>query len=249
MRMSGNDLKAVAKTMTFDRGSRYDFIRHLIVEGSLDSPVTSREVVRLVREKFGRKLKTSHVQTYMRKFMEAGVIQAVTPRGSKVNYYVLASVSRQEALLMAGKENRILELEHQLFSEDLTRKLQKSFAVELGELQGNFGRYGNATAFLLRKILEKLLIIVFGKLGKESQIADGGRPGGWKGLQEIMEIASREKVAGLPMLLPKTANAMKGIKFLGDSAAHNPFVSVDMSTILPQMPYIITGYEELARHL
>lgn len=247
--MSGNDPKAVAKAMSFDPSSRYEFIRQLIVEGSFDSPVTSSEVVRLIREKFGRKLKTTYIQTYLRKFMEAGVIHAVTPRGSKLNHYVLTSITRQEALAMIGKQNRILEPEHQLFSEDLTRKLQKSFAGELAELQGNFGRYGNATAFLLRKILEKLLIIVFGKLGKESQIADAGRPGGWKGLQDIMEIASKEKVAGLPVLLPKTANAMKGIKFLGDSAAHNPLVSVDTSMILPQMPYIIIGYEELARHL
>jgi hypothetical protein len=152
-------------------------------------------------------------------------------------------------LASIGKQARVLELEHQLFSDGLTGALQKSFAVELGELHDNFGRHGNATAFLLRKILEKLLIIVFGKLGKDAQIVDNGRPGRWKGLQEIIEIAAKEKVSGLPLLLPKTANAIKGIKFLGDAAAHNPLVSVDTNTILPQMPFIITGYEELARHL
>jgi hypothetical protein len=50
-------------------------------------------------------------------------------------------------------------------------------------------------------------------------------------------------------LIPKTANEIKGLKFLGDTAAHNPLVSVDMKTIVPQMPYIITAFEELARHL
>ncbi len=33
------------------------------------------------------------------------------------------------------------------------------------------------------------------------------------------------------------------------TAAHNPPVGVDMTTIVPQMPYIITAYEELAKHL
>jgi len=249
LRMSGDNPKDVAKAMSFDRDSNYEFIRQLIVEGFFDLPVASSGVVRRIREKFGRKLKTNYVQTYMRKFMEAGVIHAITFEGSKGNHYVLTSVTRQEALANIGKQKRVLEVERHLFSQELTKKLQKSFAVELGELHDNFGRHGNATAFLLRKILEKLLIIVFGKLGKDDQIVEAGRPGGWKGLQDMIEIAAKEKVAGLPVLLPKTANAIKGIKFLGDSAAHNPLVSVDMTTILPQMPFIITAYEELARHL
>lgn len=181
--------------------------------------------------------------------MKAGVIHAVSPNDSKINYYVLASVTRQEALANISKHERVLEMEQQLFSEALVKKLENSFAIELAELRDNFGKHGNATAFLLRKILEKLLIIVFGKLGKDDQIVDNGRPGGWKGLEDIIEIAAKQKVAGLPVLLPKTANAIKGIKFLGDAAAHNPLVSVNISTILPQMPFIITGYEELALHL
>jgi hypothetical protein len=70
-----------------------------------------------------------------------------------------------------------------------------------------------------------------------------------EGLKDIIEIAAKEKINGIPFLIPKTANEIKGLKFLGDTAAHNPLVSVDMQTILPQMPYIITAYEELAKHL
>jgi len=47
----------------------------------------------------------------------------------------------------------------------------------------------------------------------------------------------------------KTANEIKGLKFLGDTAAHNPLVGVDMASIIPQMPFIITAYKELAKHL
>jgi hypothetical protein len=165
------------------------------------------------------------------------------------NYYVLTNVSRSQALQTIGKEKRVLEVEQQLFSDGLMKRLDKAFAVELSELHANFGRNGNATAFLLRKTLEKLLIIVFGKLGRDAQIEDSSRPGGWRGLQDVIEIAAKEKVNGLPLLSPKTANAIKGIKFLGDAAAHNPLVSVDTTTILPQMPFIITAYEELAGRL
>jgi hypothetical protein len=65
----------------------------------------------------------------------------------------------------------------------------------------------------------------------------------------MIEVAAREKVDGVPFLIPKTANEIKGLKFLGDTAAHNPLVGVDITSILPQMPYMITAYEELAKRL
>ena len=65
----------------------------------------------------------------------------------------------------------------------------------------------------------------------------------------MIELAMREKVNSASLLSGKTGNAIKGTKFLGDTAAHNPMVNVDISDILPQMPYIITAYKELALHI
>ena len=70
-----------------------------------------------------------------------------------------------------------------------------------------------------------------------------------EGLKDLIGTAAREKLDGVPFLLPKTANEIKGIKSLGDTAAHNPLVNMEMSTILPQMPFIITAYQELASRL
>jgi len=189
------------------------------------------------------------VQPYLSKFVRNGSIHAVKLEGTGLNYWVVAAVPRDEALRLISKGRKVAELEQQLFSSALRAKLARNFEVELAELHDNFGRNGNSTAFLLRKILEKLLIIVFGKLGRETLLEDKTRPGGWRGLEQSMEVAAKEKVSGLPLLTGKTANAIKGIKFLGDTAAHNPLVSVDVATILPQMPFIITAYEELAKHL
>jgi hypothetical protein len=247
--MSGDDLKAKVANLSFQPDSVYNLIRHSILEGALDSPLAGSELVLRLVETSGKKIKTNHVQTYMSKFMECGVIRAVKPNGSNLNYYVLASVSREEALREIGKERRVLELEGQLFSADLSKRLSANFSTELRELQVNFGKCGNATAFLLRKILEKLLLVVFGKLDKMAAIEDKNRPGGWKGLQEMVDIAAAEKVGGMPVLLPKTAKEIRGIKFLGDTAAHNPFIDADMTTIIPQMPFIIAAFGELARHL
>jgi hypothetical protein len=241
--------KDSARDMDLEPESTHALLRQLILDGLFDSPVRSTDVVRRIAEKFGTRIRTSYIQTYMRKFMEHGVIQAIKPQGSTSNYYVITSVSRADAASEIGKDRRTRQVEQQLFSPGLLRKLGSDFSADLSELHANFGKHGNATAFLLRKILEKLLIIVFGKLGRISAIEDKRRPGGWRGLQEIVDIAAQEKVAGLPVLLPKTANEIRGLKFLGDTAAHNPLTNVNMLTILPQMPFLITAFEELARHL
>jgi len=60
-----------------------------VLDGLFDSTVSSEDVIRRIKEKFGKRWKTSYVQTYMRKFMEAGVIHAVKPVGHKGNYWVL----------------------------------------------------------------------------------------------------------------------------------------------------------------
>jgi hypothetical protein len=247
--MSGKALKERAQALPIALGSHHATIQKLILEGFFDTPVSSENVGNRVTEKSGNRLKTIHVQTYLKKFLTADVLHGVKPQGSKQNFWVLTSVSRADALAMIGKGRRLRELQQELFSPELTKKLQRDFAREMEELRDNFGKHGNSSAFLLRKILEKLLIIVFAKNNKETLLEDKGRPGGYKGLKDMIETASREKYRGVPFMTPKTATETKGIKFLGDTAAHNPKVSVAMTTIVPPMPYIITAYEELAAHL
>ena len=122
-----------------------------VLDGLFDSPVSSEDVIRRIKEKFGKRWKTSYVQTYMRKFMEAGVIHAVKPVGHKGNYWILASMKREQALKVTGKKRKVLEVEEELFSEKLTKRLKKTFGRELEELHDNFGKNGNCTTFLLRK--------------------------------------------------------------------------------------------------
>lgn len=141
------------------------------------------------------------------------------------------------------------KIEDELFDEKLIEKLGKPFERELADLRHNFGKSGNCTAFLLRKILEKLIYITFTKQGKESKLDDPGAPGRIIGLEAMINTAAREKVEGIPFLTSHTANEVRGIKFLGDASAHNPLTEVDMKTIIPQMPYIIMAYKELARLL
>lgn len=139
------------------------------------------------------------------------------------------------------------KIENELFSNVLIKKLGNDFAEEISDLQWNFGKSGTCTAFLLRKILEKLIFLTFAKNGSDSKLKDV--KGNFIGLEAMINLASSEKVGGLHFLMPRTAESIKGAKFLGDTSAHNPLTNVDMKTIIPQMPFIITAYEELSKKL
>ena len=94
-----------------------------------------------------------------------------------------------------------------------------------------------------------MIYIAFSKHNIETKLEDRTKPSGLVGLEIMINSASLKKINGIPFLMPKTAKEIKGIKFLGDVSAHNPLTNVDMKTIIPQMPYIITAYEELTKKL
>jgi hypothetical protein len=246
--MSGKTLKQAAEALSIKKGTDYAVLQKLIMGGFFDGPVSSEQVVHRIKETVGVRWNTSRVQIYMKRF-RPDIIHAVKPHGSQQNFWVLASVPRADALRLIGKTRRVVEIEDELFSAPLTKTLEKYCGAELDELKDNYGRHGNCTAFLLRKMLEKLIIIAFSKNGMGSLLEDKASPRKWKGLHDLIETAAREKIRGVPFLIPKTANEIKGLKFLGDTAAHNPLVGVDLATIHPQMPFMITAYKELSARL
>lgn len=249
MPMSGRLLKEKARNLQLQEGSKHQFIRNLIIKGFFDSPKTTQALITEIRCTFGRKLKPNEVQSYMKKFMAEGVLHAIRPKGYQGNFWFLTSMTKEEALRVVAKTRKILKVEEELFSVRLLKKLKKDFEIELKDLKNNFGESGTCSAFLFRKILEKLIYLVFAKQGIVARIEDKTKAGGLVGLEDMINKASSEKIYGIHILTPKTAKEIKGIKFLGDTAAHNPLINVDMKTIIPQMPYIITAIEELSKHL
>jgi len=248
--MSGKKLKEKAKKLLLPKGSKYEFIQTLIVrENFFDLPKTTNQLIKEILSIFGRRLKSNEIQTYMKKFMAENIIRAIKVRGSKGNFWVLTNITEDKALRLIAKNERIQGIEEDLFSERLMKKLKKDFSIEFKDLRDNFGKSGTCTAFLLRKILEKLIYLTFAKNGIETKLEDKTKVGGLVGLETMINIASSEKVRGIPFLTPKTAKEIKGMKFLGDAAAHNPLINIDTKTIVPQMPYIITAFEELSKKM
>ncbi len=191
------------------------------------------------------------------------IVAAITKRGSNFETDSLRK-SLQRAKFITSQKNKtgtiyiqrhpfvsqeVDEIQEDLFDQKLIKKLGNGFDQEIADLHLNFGKSGNCTAFILRKILEKLIYRAFAKNKLETKLNDKTVPDRLVGLKTMINIAAKEKIGGTPFLTSSTAKEIGGVKFLGDTSAHNPLVNVDMKTIIPQMPYIITAYKELAEKL
>ena len=139
--------------------------------------------------------------------------------------------------------------EDTLFSVKLIKDLGKDFEVELKDLRINFRKSGTCSAFLLRKILEKLIFLSFARNSLLSKLEDRTMKGRYIGLDAMINVATLEKVKGSPFLMSKTAKSIQGIKFLGDVSAHDPLSNVEMEDVIMQIPFIVTAYKELVTKL
>ena len=170
--------------------------------------------------------------------MALGTANFLTRRGTRGNYRYIQKHAPKGITLTAD-----------VLPDDLLATLAKDFDTEIHDLHLNYGNSGTCTAFLLRKILEKLIFLAFAKNGLESKLEDKAKSGGLVSLNTMLNLAVAHKIHGKPFLMAKTAKEIEGIKFLGDTSAHNPLVNVSMKTIVPVMPFIVTAYSELSNKL
>lgn len=84
-------LKASAAELSFQPGSRYQVIQALILRGFFDVPKNTGQLLLEIRQSTGKRWKSNIVQTYMRKFMEKGIIRSVQDEDQRGNLWVIAS--------------------------------------------------------------------------------------------------------------------------------------------------------------
>ena len=162
----------------------------------------------------------------------------LTQRGTRSHYRYIQKYAPKEITFTTD-----------VLPEELTTAMGKEFETEIHHLRLNYGKSGTCAAFLLRKILEKLIYLSFARNGLEDKLRDKTKGGDLVGLKTMLNLATLFKVHGKPFLMTKTLREINGIKFLGDTSAHNPLVNVSMKTIVPVMPFIVTAYSELAKKL
>lgn len=246
MRKKSDILKQI-DTLSIKKRSIHDYLVRLIKKGFLDYPRKSKEIASKIQKTYGKKITTSTIQTYIMKFMEDEIISFFDIPKEQGHYWYLAYITENEAKALIRLSNKEKDISTELFSDKVINKLKPKFEIELNDLWYVFGKSGTCTAFMLRKVLEKLIFLVFAKnsIGHLIQKQNGH----FVGLKEMINLSTANQINGSPILMPKTGKEVQGIKFLGDSSAHNPLTNVDMRSIIPQMPYIITAFEELAEKL
>lgn len=85
----------------------------------------------------------------------------LTQRGTRTDYRYIQKYAAKKIVLTVD-----------LLPDELTNDLDKDFETEIQDLRMNYGQSGTCTAFLLRKILEKLIFLTFAKNGLGSQLED-----------------------------------------------------------------------------
>jgi hypothetical protein len=77
-----------AKQIETKPDSMAAYIRELVVRGYFDSPLPSRTVIKTIKDLFGRKFPVSYVQTYMKQFLQAGILRAKDDPQGRGNIWV-----------------------------------------------------------------------------------------------------------------------------------------------------------------
>lgn len=218
----------------------------LLKEEEFSGILSSQELTHILNEGAGKKVKVNNLTSLMMPLLNEDIVRVkILGKGKdKRKFWFPGWMDKKKVgFNLTGKTSNPEEI----FSENLVKKLGKDFETEMKDITLVYGKSGTCTAFVLRKILEKFIFLTFAKNGMPDKLKDGN--GDFVGLKTMLDLCTKNKVDGTPYLMPKTAKEISGIKFLGDTSAHNPLINVDMKTIIPQMPFIITAYEELSTKL
>lgn len=243
MNSKNSILKKTDKYLANKRSFVYRVCK-LIKDGEFNDVVSSQELTHLLNEGPGKKIKVNSLTALMEPLLKEDIVKVkIIGKGrNKRKFWFPGWIDKKQ---VEAKLTGRAVLSEQVFSEKLVKVLGKDFETEVADLNLNYGHSGTCTAFLLRKILEKLIFLTFAKNGLSEQLRDN--KGESVGLKTMLNLATTNKVQGKHFLMPRTAKEIEGIKFLGDTSAHNPLTNVEMKTIIPQMPFIVTAYEELSK--
>lgn len=233
--MSFQSYKTRIDELATRKGSTPDRIKFLILSRDiLDKPMTSQEIRTVLYAVTGKKI--YNLAPYMQIFQDNGIVRRTkTNDSNEILWYGSWDTSKAP----------VKKVESGPFSKNLIVSLGKEFSTEFKDLSLVYGQSGTCTAFMLRKILEKATFLALIKNGvSERELKDSS--GKYIGLQSLLVLASKKKVKGLSILNSKTISNMKGIKFLGDTSAHNYLANVEMDDLIPQMPFINVGLKEIS---
>jgi CHAT domain len=109
MPKSTKQLKQLAAKLLLQKGGKHERLQKLIVDGFFDTPKTTEELVTEIKHTSGTRFPSNVVQTYMKKFMDQGIIRVLRSEQHHGNYWIIAdedTVHAGQTALKAKNEKR-----------------------------------------------------------------------------------------------------------------------------------------------
>jgi len=134
--------------------------------------------------------------------------------------------------------------------EEIKECLGDVFKKEMDELALVSNNCPNSTAFLMRKILEKLLYITISKSDKKNRITKlREEQNRLPTLSELINLAKSAEIDDKHIIAPKNITKIDGSKFLGDTSAHDYLTSVSFEDIKNEISFWRISIKQLCSNL
>ena len=153
------------------KGSFSYRICKLLNDDEFSDVLSSQVLTHLLNEGAGKKIKVSDLSASMQSLLKEDIIKVkILGRGKNKRKFWFPSWMDKKQI--ECKLNGGIVLTEEILSKNLIVALGKDFETEIFDLNLNYGKSGTCTAFLLRKILEKLIFLTFVKNGSSEKIKE-----------------------------------------------------------------------------
>jgi hypothetical protein len=152
-----------AKQLKFSSKSFRAYLQDLILGGYFDNPSQSKDIVKAVRDRFGRKFPVSYVQTYIRPFLTAGVLRGKELPGRRGNLWFGAWLPDSELSVRGAAERLRISTDTTGWPPEVAEDFQLGLGCHSNQLW-------KAAAVMVRRAYEGALILKYKEIeGKEPE--------------------------------------------------------------------------------
>jgi hypothetical protein len=142
------------------------YIQSLALQGLFDSPVQSRDVIREVRNRFGRRFPVSYVQTYMKPFLREGVLRGEDSPNKEGNVWCGAWVTGTELAVRTAAERLRFKADTRGWNPEVTEDFR------LGLICYSSGLW-KPSAVMVRRAYEGALALRYGQVENREPEKEG----------------------------------------------------------------------------
>ena len=225
-----NEALEKARAMQPRPGGLGAYIRELLLGGFFDSSASSRDIIRAVKEQFGRRFPVTYVPTYMKPYLEAGLLRAQESADKRSNAWFGAWLAESEATRRLAAGHLRIKLDTTGWHPEVAEDFQLGLACYTSKLW-------KPAAVMVRRAYEGALIAKFRSTEGREPEKQGTCPkcGTALGKRPLSITDLHYWAVGLGLVREKMDGLSVLLKDLGAGGAHptkGPVIDPDTSEII-----------------